>query len=209
MAEKVANTARQRGQLNLSPARQSPVSSGTEAAHTAVLSKKGASLKPAVNKYNSVARDGSKNTRKPDRQGKISYYDKTVKSRDAADRKAEDGKRALLDSARGLRNRMAGGGSYLTGSISREVYDIKGKVSKGVGKAVDAATFGTAGRLGDFIYGTKENRGLTNAQIDERERQLRKRIMDNSGKSGKKGKVKAQIPGANSYKDSQVFKNKK
>ena len=207
--EKVANTAVQRGKTNLTPTRQSAVQSGTEAANAALHSNKGADLKPAENKYNSVTRDGSKSTKKLNQHNQKSYNDKAVKSREAADRKAEDGKMAPSDSSKGLRNRMAGGGSYLTGNNSREVYNIKGGVPKGVGRRVNIATSDASGRLGNLIYGTKENRGLTNAQNDAGETQLRKRIMNRGSNGVKKGHEKGKTPGGNSYKDTNVFRNKK
>ena len=207
--EKVANTAVQRGKTNLTPTRQSAVQSGTEAANAALHSNKGADLKPAENKYNSVTRDGSKSTKKLNQHNQKSYNDKAVKSREAADRKAEDGKMAPSDSSKGLRNRMAGGGSYLTGNNSREVYNIKGGVPKGVGRRVNIATSDASGRLGNLTYGTKENRGLTNAHNDAGETQLRKRIMNRGSNGVKKGHEKGKTPGGNSYKDTNVFRNKK
>ena len=64
------------------------------------------------------------------------------------------------------------------------------------GESIDKATGNRISRVTNFIYGTKENRGLTNAQINERNR---RQISNLQKKSQMRGKGGSFSPG--------VFKN--
>ncbi len=174
-------------------------------------------LNPAgTNRYNRL----SKGANQPI-QPKKSRYEKTVQSLDKATERAGkakadaylkslDGKAAFHDSSRGLRNRIAGGKDFLMGSMSHGVASAKYKAVSGVssnvrkvgtamhnaGESIDKATGNRISRVTNFIYGTKENRGLTNAQINERNR---RQISNLQKKSQMRGKGGSFSPG--------VFKN--
>ena len=158
---------------------------------------------PAItNKYDASVAKAQAELKTIDGKVKKSSYDKAAEAQSKAADKASAGRAAMLDNSRGLRNRVAGARDYATGKFSEKVHKTTNKVRKDVSGVVNQATGGGASRLSNLVLGSKENRGLTNAEIDRRN-QLRANIGNVQQKSTKGKNIKEL--NANVAKNSAKF----
>jgi len=131
---------------------------------------------PRVNKYDARVMGDQAELNAINAKVKKSKYDKAVEAQGKAADKASAGRAVMLDNSRGLRNRAAGAKAYVTGSISERVHKTTGNMYRGAHNITNKATGGRLEQLQNTVLGTKENRGLTNAEIDRRNQLSRSQL---------------------------------